>query len=486
MSRLTLAVLVWVASTACDVARPSELTQSRWIRYHHWPDEAPCDEALQQLDGLVDFVSARFGLSPRTVDYFKWRAREAEAVRARCGGQFAACAGGTDALTTGWAHDHEVVHTQLEAVGLPPPLFVEGVAVVYGCGQSSYRGEEVDRAVELERLVSLDEWEAEYATNGHANYAAAGSFVRRLLDTWGEAAFLRFYGRAPRAGGAEARRAFHEVFGVTFDEAVASWRSAGPERLGSFCMLAVDPCVGPAHVGQGLGPTTRSLSCVGAVASIASGVDEAVAFGVTSSERPVTGLLESCDPGSSVETEALLPPDAPVFPDHARFSTVGRQLEVRAFGLGPRALLRMHASHADDGWAVALDPEAAPLDGPSGGEVTLRALAEPERLWTPGCDGGATTVEAGSWGLHLAGPVSSIPPDGGVLRLHSEAPVGIPAWSAVGLLSGPAFCPDACGPSGDAGCSVDSGAAATDHHLRVAPVEDAGWTRFSLGLRFAP
>ena len=295
---------------------PDTTSTSRWLRYHHWSDETPCPEALQHLDALVDFVADRFNFAASKIDYYKWRTNEATDVQRMCDGK-SARASGTNAYSMAWAHDHEVIHTLLSPIGYPPQLFVEGVAVVYGCGLSAYRGAPIEAAVDFEHLILSTAWDDDYQPHGPQNYNAAGSFVRWLLDAHGDAAFLKFYAQASHAGDASSRLTFRETFGTSFEEALTSWRASGPRPAGTYCVLQFDPCDGPTDIGHDSGPVTRELSCIGTMATVESGQVDAAAFGVGSSTVPVSISFESCDVDSNVETEYLLPPDLPGLPSAA-------------------------------------------------------------------------------------------------------------------------------------------------------------------------
>lgn len=156
----------------CEVPLPDQQVSGQWVDYRHWPEEPPCREAIDHLDGLVNFVCSEFSIRPAN-----------------------------RAFTHGWSHDHEAVHAILSPVGSPPRLFQEGVAMVYGCGTGGGAAVPVDSSTELERLLSSEAWLEEYPTQGIHNYVAAGSFVRYLLDTWGQRRFVDLYARAPHDGG---------------------------------------------------------------------------------------------------------------------------------------------------------------------------------------------------------------------------------------------------------------------------------------------
>ena len=474
-------VAVLIACAACGPPAPDTTLTSRWLRYHHWSDETPCPEALHHLDALVDFVADRFSFTATKIDYYKWRTNETADVESVCGGK-TACASGTNAYSTAWAHDHEVIHSLFSPIGYPPQLFVEGVAMVYGCGLSAYRGGPIDTAVDFDHLVLSTAWEDDYQTHGTQNYEAAGSFVRWLVDTHGEAPFLKFYAQASHTGDASSRRTFHEIFGSPFQEALTSWRASGPRPAGTFCLVEVDPCAGPTDIGPDSGPVSRELSCIGTVASVESGQVDAAAFGVGSSTVPVSISFESCDVDSNIDTEYLLPPDLPGLPKAAVSPTTpGRHLEVRTFGLGNRVLLRVHASQFDDTFG-GLRP--ATPGGSAAGTVTINTLREPGRLWSPDCDGGMTQLDQGAWGLHLAGDVSAIPPSGGVLRIHSDQPLRTVSSGWVGIV--PNSCPLACGLPVDGGCdSFGLGETARSAlSLRLDSANAGG--RFKLDLGFNP
>lgn len=476
--RLATALLATATATACGqrAPLPDQVTTTKWMKYHHWPDEPPCRDALDHLDAMIDFIAGHFAIRPGPIDYYKYRPEERALVSAFCQHGASACAEGKVAYTRAWSHDHEVVHTVLDQIGNPPQLFVEGIAVIMGCGTSGYAGMPVDPATPLERLVSSDAWDTDYPLNGGANYAAAGSFTRWLLDHHGAAAFIDFYARAPHHGGDKALDTFASAFGVTLGDALAQWRASNPPPVGSQCLLGADPC----SAAPPLDPSreeslTRELSCVPMALAIAAGLDDALGVAVSSSELPITLGLESC--GAQPESDAyLIPPETlgALVTATQHLKSVGRDAELRAYGLGARGRLRLSPSREGDLTGAFNDPEGSPFGGAWGGEVTFKSLPPPPAPFRDTCPPAALPLGANTWLAQLSGPLAQIPPDGGAVVLHG-APFRLLSQYAYGAL------PDwGCGSP----CAADAGSCTgpvTDTYMVLTPPPVPTYTRFSVG-----
>ncbi len=475
-----------VAAIGCGPPTPDRTISGRWVRYHHWADETPCDEAVARLEALAEFITSRFGLAPRPVDYVKLRTTQVDALRGYCAHNASACADGTFAYSTGWAHDHEVVHAVFAPVGSPPPLFQEGVAEVFGCG-STRTQVDVDSTMDFERLLSSDAWNRAYPTaEGGAAYRAAGSFVRFLLDAHGEAAFVGFYAKAPHDGGDGARAAFRRAFGQSVDEALAAWRASDPEHAGSYCILEADPCdAAPALEQTGPGQLDVPLTCLGSVTHVRARASDAMAIGVTSSLRPATVVVRTCQPSASFRDEVVIPPDVPGLPFRPSLSSLGRTLELRTFGAGLDWVVEARTAEVADFFSGP-DPEtssvSAPWDPRRAGSVTVRTLADPARLWTQDCDAGATPLGGDAWGFHLSAPVTAIPADGGVLRLHAAQPLVVQGLSTDGTIQPPRVTGGACGGTSAPDSLLPQGPQ-SDLTLEVPAVKEPA--RFSITLPFA-
>lgn len=121
-------------------------------------------------------------------------------------------------------HPHEIVHSLADELGDPGPFFHEGLAVALG-NEGRWRGARVDeiarKAAGRHRWRGLvDEFDR---LDPEVGYPIAGSFVGFLVRTHGAqrvAAFFRGCRRESRD------RRFHEVFGITLDEAGQAWASA--------------------------------------------------------------------------------------------------------------------------------------------------------------------------------------------------------------------------------------------------------------------
>ncbi|MBL8954731.1 MAG: hypothetical protein JNK82_28395 [Myxococcaceae bacterium] len=464
MSR-ALAIVTLLAACGPNVALPDQTTTSRWVRYHHWEDEVPCPEVLEQLDGQIDFMTKTFGLDVKPVDYFKWRETEmGESAKACQRFGSVACTVGAVSYGVGWAESHEIVHAVWDQLGYPPQMFIEGIAVVLGCGETGYAGLPIPLDLDVESLMATNVWNASFKTNGAWNYAIAGSFVRWLIERSGPRAFVDFYSTAPGAGGGEAHAAFEKVYGLTFADAVAAWRASGPGPEGSFCMSPNDPCDAPPMLDAAAGKTslTRRLSCVPQVITVAAADGEAVAAALSSSERPITAVLEACVPQSRFEP-VVTPPELVGRPP----STVGKDLELRSFGLGAKGRLRVTPARSDDRLGAMLDPQGSAFGGAWGGELTARTLPSAGALFSSSCPAEPILVGEKTWAVQLTGDVESMAGARTSLTLRSPSPFRVRSVRSNNVQVETVLCGGACGNS----CENWLGA---DHSLTLVPLMASG------------
>jgi len=454
------AIAALLAGCGPGVPLPDQTTPSRWVRYHHWSDEPPCPEVLAQLDAQVDFMAQRFELgNVEPVDYFKFRASE-ERLSSKVCDRFGSvgCTVGTTSYGTGWAENHELVHAVWDQLGYPPQMFIEGIAVVLGCGETGYSGHPIPLDLDVESLIDTNTWNASFNTNGASNYAVAGSLVRWLIDRRGPATFASFYRSAGGMMAGAANRAFEDTYGMTWHDAVLQWKASSPGPEGSFCLVPADPCDAPAMLDAAAGRTTltRPLSCIPQVVTVAARDLEAVAAAVRSSQLPVSAVLEACEPKARFEP-VVTPPElygtAPASP--------GKDLELRSFGLGTKGRLRVTPARADDKLGAMLDPQGSAFGGAWGGELTVRTLESPGALFSSGCPTTPIPVGDDTWGVQVTGDLTAFDGRAGVMSFSSSTPFTVSSLSFSNL-NGGLQCGGTCGPD----CS---GEPTGDYSLTLAP-----------------
>ncbi len=241
-----LASTLLMLCIGCGPTLPSQQLRTTWVRYHYWPDDPPCEQALQALDTFVELAIRELQLpSPPpgfTIDYVKYRAQDAADLQRTCTSAFQACTRDrTWVHTTRWGHYHEATHAVLSAVGAPPDFFAEALAEMLDCGVSRWRGEAVDRSFPIETLWTASGWK-QHGSTSHARTAAV-AFVRFLLDSHEPALFFQLYRKLPySASDAEVRARFAETYGVDLDAAVAQWRASPTQHEGEICRFLLDTC----------------------------------------------------------------------------------------------------------------------------------------------------------------------------------------------------------------------------------------------------
>jgi hypothetical protein len=411
--------LIWWAvvglaiSMSCSEPQPDKTTTSRFIRYHHWADEPPCQDALDRLDDLVGFVSSEFKLPlpKEPLNYFKWRTTQYESVARLCPRDAPACAFGTTAHSQVWAHDHEVVHALFAPVGNPPNFFKEGIANVLGCGLVKYAGPPIETEADLKSLLSDAKWDSEYKSRGSANYDLAASFVRFLIDFKGRGAFVSFYAEASEQGVERTISIFQKIYGVSLDAAIEQWRTNNSGRAGSYCIIERDPCLNTPTLDQRARTIfSRPLSCAGGVVSFDSTFPTAQ-LTVLSEITPVVVSIGSCFAPSDWNDHWVVPPE--VFLGTKK-TTLNRPLQL-AFQIPPRRTIVQYQADLYGGGNPWLP------SGEAKGEITFR-VKPPDGLLV-GSEALPVQLEDYAWAFHLEGRGADLPADGGRLQLRSFEPV---------------------------------------------------------------
>lgn len=170
-----------------------------------------------------------------------------------------------------------------------------------------------------------------------------------------------------------------------------------------------------------------------------------MAVGVRSTELPVTTLIESCQSPATYE-DLVLPPElhGERVTSTAKLRTPGRELALRAFGLGGRSRIRVSPLRVEDQYGAAQAPEGNPYGGPAGGEVLFRSLEAPDRLLTTQCPAAPIPLGDDVWNVHVSAPHASLPADGGTVLFQSARPFRVLGSETRGV-SSTWDCTDHCG-----------------------------------------
>jgi hypothetical protein len=125
-------------------------------------------------------------------------------------------------------HRHEIVHRVAGTLGDPGRFFQEGLAVALG-DEGRWNGVEVDRLAARVRGNAKARGVVEDFSRLEPNtaYPVAGSFVGFLIRTYGARRVSDFF-RDSRPVTPERDRRFKDVFGVSVDQAWATWSETLP------------------------------------------------------------------------------------------------------------------------------------------------------------------------------------------------------------------------------------------------------------------
>lgn len=414
---------VWllVLLSACGPAMPDRAVEGRRVRYHHWPGDEPCAEAIAEIDAFVDGLSERLP-TPLPVDfridYYKVKT-QADVIAADPACSVAraeGCSVGSKVFTTRRVHDHEVAHAVLSRLGHPPAAFVEGMATIYGCGAARYAGSRLD-------VEAFDprSWPAAASLT---DYKTSASFLAWLSDQHDANSLWAFYAATPHdADNPRVEREFQKAFAVTLDDALGAWKASGVQLDGAFCRSFNDRCES-ADLPLDGGVATAEISCVDRVYGFAlsSGAVIRARFNAELQGRVLT--VHACD-GDDVTPRALVHS----WPGLGLSSTVdGRWSEL----LSPAGVGRYTAtiSRLDD-------------LSPPGGTASV-AIATEQLPLAAGCTAPGVTIAADTWQLVWQATGTELG-DGGLVLLHASPPRNVVALLHNGFAQQPALCANSCG-----------------------------------------
>lgn len=171
------------------------------------------------------------------------------------------CAGGGSVYSRAPLHSHEIVHASAFFLGSPPPLFVEGLAVVLGCQATDDTGGRLDLSDPIELLIEGEAFNDYRETSGFSVYNASASFVRYLIDKHGSSRFASLYAQAQYRGSREETAdVFQMVMGESLDDALADWRTKPAPHYGDLCLRRMEcdpsmPELTDSEVALGCGPS---------------------------------------------------------------------------------------------------------------------------------------------------------------------------------------------------------------------------------------
>lgn len=179
-----------LAALACSLPEPT--LEGAHVRIAADPGLAACGDLLGHMDAFVADLAAEWDRPPPTGDDridFHWLRPHDFADRTICVQPTSGCAWRGDVYASYAPVDHELVHALADADGLPPPFFIEGLAVAY----------ELPTPEGLEDLAADERADLEAALFDRVldlparRYAVAGAFIAFLVERHGAPAVLRLY-----------------------------------------------------------------------------------------------------------------------------------------------------------------------------------------------------------------------------------------------------------------------------------------------------
>jgi hypothetical protein len=126
-------------------------------------------------------------------------------------------------------HPHEVIHAITFALGRPPALFEEGVAVAYDWRFALEEGNVhalARRKLVLHKLLPLYSFLTTrqfQSRDGPTVYVEAGSFVKYLIDTYGPDKMRSLFALPRHSDLQQIETAFHQVYGQSVSEVESEW-----------------------------------------------------------------------------------------------------------------------------------------------------------------------------------------------------------------------------------------------------------------------
>jgi hypothetical protein len=219
--------------------------ESKHFIYYTRPGQSIPDWAVELHETTYAEVTRLFPEAKATkIKYYKYRSQtDLQQVfgRPRKGYAYQTSVGGT-VHSVYSCHPHEVIHAITFAVGRPPALFEEGLAVAYdwrfalekGNVHALARGRLVQqKLLPLRSFLTIREFQA---YDSPIVYIEAGSFVKYLMDTYGPDKMRSLFTLPRYSDSREIEAAFQGIYEQSISEMESEWWAflrawRPPERL---------------------------------------------------------------------------------------------------------------------------------------------------------------------------------------------------------------------------------------------------------------
>lgn len=174
-------------------------------------DTSVCPDILGPLEDHFAVLQGTLGFdwpAGQRVTYYKFLDSADFSANADCGAGAGGCAPGASVRSTNGLDTHELIHAYLSGSGDPPPILVEGVAVVLSCTADSYASPKPTQTWDQLATVAFS------AGDTVTVYNTGAWLVGYLLDAFGAGPFLTLYRTLPHTADATAMdAAIQNIYG---------------------------------------------------------------------------------------------------------------------------------------------------------------------------------------------------------------------------------------------------------------------------------